>query len=122
MFVLRVICLCLCVYLLCYTFVHHHYVEAYNEIETKNELEQKIKAFFEPTELHGKYIMADNNVVEYKRVLKGMSREASDMAQSLTSDANNRLTETGANAQHIQQTSKKISIQTQKTELGEVPE
>lgn len=119
MFVLRVICLCLCVCLMVYTFVRHRYVESYNEVETSkaDDTKQKIKAFYEPTELHGKYLMADYDVVSYERMLKGMSKEASDMAQSVTGDANNRVKETEDNAQLIKQTETEIAIQNKKIKL-----
>lgn len=121
MFVVRIVCLSLCACLVLYAFVRHRLdIEAYNEVEAKeaDDMEQKIKAFYEPSELPGKHVKTDNNVVTYERVLKGMSREASDMAQSVTDDATNRLQESGENAQVIQQTNTKVAIQSQDTMIN----
>lgn len=121
MFVVRIVCLSLCACLVLYAFVRHRLdIEAYNEVEVKeaDDMEQKIKAFYEPTELYGKHVMTDNNVVTYERVLKGMSREASDMAQSVTGDATNRVKESEANAQLIQQTKTEVAIQSQDTTIN----
>ena len=121
MFLVRVICLCLCVFLMIYAFLHLRYVESYNEVKTiqaDDDLKQKIKAFFEPTELYGKHILADNEVISYEKIFKGMSKEASDQARSVTGDATNRAKESIDNAQLVRQTSIGVDIQSRSMQVN----
>ena len=129
MFVVRIVCLSLCVCLVLYAY-SQQYVEKYKDVTCykqmkpntqPDDMEQLIKAFFEPTELYGKNIMTDNNVVTYARALKGMSREASDMAQSVTGESTNRVKESGAHAQMVQQTSTDLAIKSHDTTISGTP-